>query len=526
MRIGFSSIYSWRPHVEHTYYLASLVQQAGHEVRFLTCDADLPTCYTRELRDRSSWRECVQCRMGGIRSYSDKYVSSIGECLGANQGVVETPNEWAYSSASTLGRFESHEDYLNRDFTTLVDKIKPVVSLSYQAARNWILREKLDAICVFNGRIDATRAIFEAAKSLNVPVVSHERTWFGDGIQLFPGEHCLGLSSVWKMVDQWKDKPLTRQQAFKAASLVAKRFLKQNQTEWRAYNVQAIEEDWPVKLARHKFLILPSSTNETWGHPDWTSGWNEPLDAFDAIIEKLSLKPDDLVMRCHPNWAEKIGKRDGALPQAYYSEWARKRGIHCIMSHERASTMHLIRQCDVIIVAAGTAALEGGVLGKPVISISPSNYHRAGFTLNIHHSDEIENLNSLISTGLHLEKTERTRNARQALRFAYAMVWRLPQYMKYIKAMSTTQYKYFDGADPQRFVELIKSQQLKPDDHEFSVTENEGENEVLALIENHNWSVIIGESIGGETGAGIYIARRGLFKIVDKIRSLSEVGDR
>lgn len=525
MRIGFSCIYSWRPHVEHTYYLASLVQQAGHEVRFLTCDADLPTCYTRELRDRSSWRECAQCRMGGVRSYSGKNISSIGECLGTNQAVIETPKEWAYSSASTLGRFESHQDYLSSDFTALVDKIKPVVCLSYQAARNWILREKLDAICVFNGRIDATRAIFEAAKSLNVPVVSHERTWFGDGIQLFPGEHCLGLSSVWKMVVQWKDKPLTRQQAFKAASPVAKRFLKQNQTEWRAYNVGAIEEDWPVKLARHKFLILPSSTNETWGHPDWTSGWNEPLDAFDAIIEKLSLKPDDLVMRCHPNWAEKIGKRDGALPQAYYSEWARKRGIQCIMSHERASTMHLIRQCDAIIVAASSAALEGGMLGKLVVSTSPSIYHLAGFTCNVHQASQLDNLDSWSLNDFQVNENMKKAAARQALRFAYTMAWRLPQYGSFIKAISTTRYKYLEGADPQRFIELIERQEMEPDDPNFA-NGDEGEDEVLLHVEKCNWSAIISESTSGETGVERHIKRRGLYQMVEKIRSWSEVGDR
>jgi len=526
MRIGFATIYSWRPHVEHTWYLALLAQRAGHEVRFLTCDSDLPTCYTRELRDRSGWRECLQCRMGGIRSYTAENVASIGQFCSEDHHGGNAQQEWAGSSASTLGRFESPEDYRSQEFYGLLDKLKPVVSMTYNAARNWILKEKLDAVCVFNGRMDATRAIFEAAKSLAVPVVSHERTWFGDGIQLFPGEHCLGLSSVWQMIEQWKDKALTRAQAYKAASLVAKRFLKQNQTEWRAYNQAAIAEEWPVRSGHRRFLILPSSTNETWGHLDWSSGWQSPLEALDAIIDKLPLKPQDLVLRCHPNWAEKIGKRNGSLPEAYFSQWARKRGIHCIMSHERTSTMHLIQQCEAIVVAAGSAALEAGMLGKPVISISPSIYHRAGFTCNVHDRSQLENLNSFGSTFVGGIREGGKQNARQALRFAYAMVWRLPQYVEQVRAISTTKYEYIKGADPQRFLDLFENQRLMPDDDGFALTEDAGEDEVLELIAAQQWLALTPKPSCTGGALETLVKRRGFYKMLDQVRSLSRVGDR
>ena len=55
MRIGFASVYSWRPHVEHLAFLARMVEKAGHETHFLTCDADLDNCYTREMRGRPGW---------------------------------------------------------------------------------------------------------------------------------------------------------------------------------------------------------------------------------------------------------------------------------------------------------------------------------------------------------------------------------------------------------------------------------------------------------------------------------------
>ena len=51
LRVGFATVYAWRPHVEHLMFLAGLAKQAGHETFFLACDADLPACYTREIRD-------------------------------------------------------------------------------------------------------------------------------------------------------------------------------------------------------------------------------------------------------------------------------------------------------------------------------------------------------------------------------------------------------------------------------------------------------------------------------------------
>jgi len=160
MRIGFSSIYSWRPHAEQLQYLAGLARQGGHDVFYLTCDADLPSCHARELRpQRSRFAHCVSCRAGGVRSYTSKGVSSIGALTAATSAASIDARPWALSSASTLGRFESNADFKSRDFDALVERLVPAARAAYLAAIRWIEKEKLDAICLFNGRMDATRGI-------------------------------------------------------------------------------------------------------------------------------------------------------------------------------------------------------------------------------------------------------------------------------------------------------------------------------------------------------------------------------
>ena len=139
LRIGFATVYSWRPHVEHAYFLAQLAERAGHEAFFLTCDADLPTCYTREMRDRPAWRECLECRAGGLRSYTSRNLSSIG--ANALRDAAVAPIEWAQSSASTLGRFESDADYASAEFqailTTPQDRVAIIATAPLTAGEAW-----------------------------------------------------------------------------------------------------------------------------------------------------------------------------------------------------------------------------------------------------------------------------------------------------------------------------------------------------------------------------------------------------
>ena len=521
MRIGFASIYSWRPHVEHLSFLAGLAERGGHEALFLTCDADLPTCYTREMRDRPAWQECLQCRAGGIRSYTGRNVSSIGRLAPLDESPAQP--EWAHSSASTLGRFESDADYRSAEFAALAARLQPAVQRTYQAARAWIREQRLDAVCVFNGRMDTTRAIFEAAASLGVRVVTLERTWFGDGLQLYPGESCLGLQSVHRLVGAWRERPLTRKQALLAASHVARRFLRQNFTEWRAYNLNAQASAWPAQGHR-KILLIPSSRNEVWGHPDWVAEWPDPLAAYDALIERLGLKAEDLVLRCHPNWSEKIGRQGGSYSERHYAGWAAQRGIHTIASADPASTLNLIEQCDAIVVANGSAALEAGILGKQVIGIAPSIYREAGLRDAVEGPDQLEGLR--LHAELPPEELERRLYdiPRYTLRFAYTMVHRIPQYTEFVRAEATTRYKYDLTADPQRFVELMRSGELRADD-ETHAPDTAGEDEVLARIAARDWQGIL-DALPPDGRTYVPVRRRPMFRPIDRVRQWMPLGDR
>lgn len=525
LRIGFASVYAWRPHVEHLMFLARLVGQTGHVPLFLTCDGDLPVCYTRELRDvRPDWAECLLCRVGGVRSYTGANVSSIGSLAGTDNADGDRFAELASSSASTLGRFESPADYATADYAAIRDRLAPAVGIAYSAAREWIRRERLDAICLFNGRMDATRGIFEAARDAGIRVVTVERSWFGDGLQLLPDETCLGLQSVHAMVREWSTRPLTCAQALQAAGRVASRLRGTNTTEWRAYNRQAQHGAWPVASGGRRILLLPGSVNEIWGHPDWRSHWAEPTAAYDALMDQLGLAPADIVLRCHPNWGERIGRNDGRLPEQFYTQWAMSRGVHVISSGATISTMGLIAQCDAVVLASGSAALEASAMGKQVIATAPSVYQEAGFRTDATHHDAVAQVVLDVDRSGKEQAALRARLRRHGLRFSYTMSHRLPQYVQHVRALSSSQYRYPKGADPQRLLEIIRTGRLAPDDAAHSDSDAQ-EDAVLALMEAGDWDALA-PAAAADQRQQPKVYRRWLLRPMDYIREKIPVGDR
>lgn len=510
--------------MEHLYYLAELVREAGHEVEFLTCDADLPACYTREIRDiRPDWQECLMCRVGGLRSYSSSDVASVGEYAARGGKVPLRARDWALSSASTLGRFESDEDFESAAFEALVSRLQPTVEMAYTAAVNWIKDKELEGLLVFNGRMDATRAIFEAGIASGISVLTLERTWFGDGLQIRPHENCLGLASVNRMVSEWVDKPLTQTQASVAAGHIASRFLRQNQKEWRAYNVNGSVEPWPIARGRRKILLIPGSRNESWGHPDYATGWDHPIVAYDALIDHFGLQSDDMLLRCHPNWGEKIGKADGHLPEEYYVRWASKRGIKCIPSTSTVSTLGLIEQADAVVVASGSAALEAGALGKQVIGIAPSTYQESGIRED---GCDVEKLKSLtLRADMPAHQAERVAEEvrQRTLRFAYTVANRIPQYVDFVKCETTTSYSYKKGGEAGRLIELFQTGILKPDEDTYAEDSTQ-EARILELMRERRWEEL---HTHPETTDGYYkVKRRVLFRWIDQVRSRMQRGDR
>jgi hypothetical protein len=519
MRIGFTSIFSYRPHVEHVFFLAQLARKDGHEPFFLTCDAGLSTCYTREFRPHSSpFVECLKCTIGGLRSYPGGPYSSIRQLADRTTPLPDAAAQWGESSVCSLLRTEQPADKNTAAFATLRDRLGQVSGEGFQAACAWIEQCHLDAVVLFNGRRDATRGVLEAARFMGIPFLSVERTWFGDGLQLIPQDNCLGLSEVDRLNREFMHHPLSAAQASRVARLLASRFLRRNSLEWRAYNVNAVATRWPAQQAGLKLLFLPSSRYEFDGHPDGENGWTSPTSAFDSLLRALSVTGETCALRCHPSWGEKVGLADGQYSENMYTAWARERGVHCIGSGDRASTHELMRQADAIVVNGGSAGFEAGLLGKPVIGLSPSHYNEGGFQIRFYAPDDVGNLDAL--------GRQSSRDiARMALRCAHTLNFRFYQYVNQVRALTTTRYVYDMNATSRNFVIALASGHLLADDSTYAV-EEQGEDGVLDLIGSEQWEALISRREDDKGPSALKRLKRRLWlRPIEAIRDARPRGD-
>lgn len=516
MKIGFANFFSFRPHVEHLYYLSLLLNNAGHEIFFLTCDANVSNCYPRALKGTSKLIECPKCVLGGVRSFTGQSITSISSGVGVLD--VETLDRLALSSSCTLNRTESDSDWFDPIVIALRQSLYAPIASVHESALRWIERNRLDAVICFNGRMDLTRALTYACERMGIPYLTHERTWFGDGLYLMPNANCLSIAPFEKMVVEFESKPLTERQARLAGKLAGERFLQRNSLEWRVYNKNPDPTIWPISTHGPRVLVLPSSRNEFAGHEEWKSGWTDNTHALDDFFSAFSIQPEQVVVRCHPNWAENIGRVTGEKSLKIYRDWTDARQIYCIPSGEKASTYDLIQQADIVVMNGGSSAVEAGVCGKQVICLGPVNYGKAGFVRMF--SDK----ESLTASGALLDIDSDT-VIRKTLRYLYLSARRFPQYADYVRASETTRYTYFEGADPERMICMLNTGDIVADDPTYAA-DTASEDNIMDLLKVKAWSQLADYEMPLLELSPIKVERRAALRWVDTVRSMLPLGDR
>jgi hypothetical protein len=515
MNIGFVTFFAFRPHVEHVFALSEMAKEQGHRVFFLSCDSALSSCYRREIT-KSSRVECVKCTIGGLRSYAKSNVTSA---LGLKDNPDKTNVDysgWGHSSSCTLLRTESDEDKARPEFVELKTRLSEAAHEAFNITRAWIGKEKLDAIVCFNGRMDATRGVMEAARFSKTTFVSVERA-FGDGLLLLPNIDCLGLEEIHRVVSEYRQYPLSQDQAARAAKVVVSRFLKKNVTEWRAYNLDSVDKEWPLK-GEKKILILPSSFNELDGHPDWQIKWRDQFHAFTSVVRDLGFSSSSYVMRGHPNWSERIGATGGEEIEKQYKKWAEQNGILYIPGASNISTKNLIAQADILILNGGSAAFEGGLLGKQIISLVNANYKFAGFVVNYLSEEDRSNLATL-------QQHNPREIIRLTLRFLYSWCFRAMQFTNEFRALDSIHYQYSAKTSGEKLLKIISTGMLHPDDPSYA-DNTAGEEHIINLIINHEWEKVYDYPMNDDRPPERKFKRRFMFRFIDDFRALFPSGDR
>ena len=516
MKFGFVNIYPWRPHTEQSLFMADQCRKAGHEVFFLTCRGALPDCYAREIRNESRLMGCLKCRLGSFETYNVENVTTLDAEIISNMSNKDSQG-LTRSSAATLTRIENPEDIDSQAFLEKQSKLDAAVRISFENAKKWIVDNQLDAVIGFNGRMDATKAIHAACQELGVSYISHERGWFGDGLHLVPNGNCLGLGNLHEMVAEYANQPLSRKQAEKAADFLMRRISGAQTHEWRLYNVDRQDSEWPAAGSGPRILILPSSSNEFFAEEELETDWADPTQAMDCLLDQYKGTQPSVVLRAHPNWDENIGVASGAKIWDFYSNWAKKRNIHAINPASKISSQWLMQQADIVVITNSTAGMEAGFIGKRVISLAKSQYEGGGFVESYDSPDAFNAFNP------NLEIDER-RIIAGTLRYVYTHQYRYTQFYRSIKAISASQCHFYEGDVAERLEQICREGVIPPSDKTVCDNADE-ETAFVEALRGSQWRDIVVENAPAISGEKIKINRKPLFRWISALREWFPPGD-
>ena len=225
-----------------------------------------------------------------------------------------------------------------------------------------------------------------------------------------------------------------------------------------------------------------------------------------------------MVLRGHPNWAEKIGIASGESIEKFYKDWCDKNGITMLGSASKQNTSDLIKLCDHLILNGSSAAYEAGILGKRITCLGNCHYSTAGIAEVYLDEAQLHDFDPE-KPGIDSDEV-----IRKTLRFVYSFAYRYALFQNSIKANSTTNYSYSSDFDIRRLEKMMKSGEIIFED-ELSLDDSSQEDQVISLIKSGDWASFL-ELPVPEIKNQLKVGRKGIFRYIESVRNLLPRGDR
>jgi hypothetical protein len=482
MNIGIFAGPTFRPHAEHLAWLGQLAAARGHRVVGLSCDGASGDCYARALLQRGRIG-CVGCSLAGLRAYPGFEIQSA-RGFGTSHGTEGWSDSEVLSSVRTILREEDELDLGRADAAELLARLGPAAARMYAIVSGFIERNRLDAMLVFNGRMDITRAAIRACRQRGIGFATVERASFDTGLRIMAMSDCNAPRNENRLQELFRGQPLLESQAAEAAEFIARRVMRMPVSEWRTYNQDRRAAEWPDARPGTRILVGPSSQYEVRGEEGWEL-LGDMRDSVDRVVSQLG-GAVSVVVRGHPVWAEQIAGFDGGSVARYYREWCARRGYVFIEPESNADTRSLVLQADIVIATGGTIGIEAACAGRPVLTLAPCYYRLSGAV-----GDAIGE--GGIAEALRIRDVPVRDRVRQALRSIYTHAYRTTQFCRYARPVNGSNgaaWEYREGASFEQVERSLAEGFTVPDDTRVAADAT-AEERVVDWMLQERWGQII-----------------------------------
>lgn len=396
----FSPYATLVPHFGTELDIAQQHLDAGDSVEFFNCTGGLKNCDHNVDHTPERCLDCVGRREMGLELLepnvrSQSFSNSTSMQVRTNFESVNDLIDYnidnfdigyaALSSFVSLYRdpdpdLTKHREMLNRFLVSALQ--------TYEQTVDFLSKNPIDRVYVFNGRFASMRAILRACQRLNVDCYLHERGCDGEHYDLFKNHLMHEIDSIESAINDLWDAAGSHP---KRDEIAAKWFHDQvNRVEkvWHSFlknqETGRLPTDWNPN--RKNVAIFCSSDDEfvAIGQHWRNDVYPNQVTAIAQIAnDLLKTQPDThLYVRVHPNLTNVDNQRKRDMLSLDFPN------LTIIEPDAVIDTYQLMRCCDTILTFGSSVGCEAIFWGKPSVLLGPCFYENLGGVYRSHSHEQ------------------------------------------------------------------------------------------------------------------------------------------
>lgn len=380
MKVGFANIYSWDPHLAYSKKIFK--DLSGFvDCSYFFCGGMIGKCYDKIITNLRGLN-CVKCQT------KQMFVFGINNSLVPN--LRQASDNYEFDVSSTIASALRMDSYNKpKEYEYLQKELLKSCNIIASKFRNWLHREKIQLLIIYNGRFDFTKVLMDVACSEGIPVITHERSWFGTGVNLNWNKNCLSLKKFQRF-NKNHHFPENIRHAL-AKILIAPRFdvsIKSN--EWRTFKRRMYRRMDHFSSSKKNIVYFPSSPSEFLYEKELINDF-QSVEASIRLL-KSRFESENLIVKAHPIWGQRIRSLPKTDIDIRIKLLCDQLGVRYIPSSLHIDANEMILLADLVVTSSSSTALQAGILGKGIINLGLCEYSHAGFVRNVFNKEDLFSL--------------------------------------------------------------------------------------------------------------------------------------
>ena len=413
-KILFYSPYAIFPfHFETELELAEKYLKQGHDVTFLTCNGELPSC---DPNPNHKYRICAQCKSRlslGIKwiGKDNIKVESFYRLTDEQKQIIEKLNAIKIPSLDFLKKISidgsdigmaafgsvvcnlREPDLDLHIYLDLIRKNLIAAATVHYSLKNKFAEDKPDRLIIFNGRMAPLRPALRLAQSCNIEAYVHERSGDLNRYCLIKNVYPHDLDFMKHEIElNYQNSVLSEANKLEIATQWFEERINNHPQAWVSFTENQTKEMLPQTFnpKNLNIAIFNSSEDEMISIEGWQNPFyaNQNEGIYKILHEFKSVEAIKFFLRIHPNLSN-INNSQTKFLEYNLSEF---NNLEIISAKSPVSTYTLIDNCDLVITFGSTVGIEAVYRNKPSILMGRAIYEDLGGIISPKSHAELVNI--------------------------------------------------------------------------------------------------------------------------------------